>query len=176
MRLKREKETLHFSFNTLESQLLVRVFDQLAGRYSLKPGEIDPKTAAAWYSTRGCAVARLSEQETRDWLDQLHALKSANLQRLEKWTNELKSSPSRLRVRIDEASAFITSVNDHRLAAAAFHDIGQDQMDIQSPQQLVKLPASQQEALFEIHLLAWIMEETLRAMQESHYSQLPPEC
>lgn len=175
MRLKREKEALHFSLNALESRLLLRVFEQLAERYALKPEEIDLKTAAAWYSTRGCLTAKLSDQETRDWLDQLHALKSANLPRLKNWMGQLKSSPIHLRVGIDDASAFITAVNDHRLATAAAHDIGQEQMDIQSPLQLVKLPTSQQEALLEIHLLAWIIEEALRAMQESSSPDPPAE-
>ncbi len=175
MRLKREKDLLHFWFNALESRLLVRSLEQLAARYALKPAEIDPRIAAAWYSNRGCISAKLSEQETRDWLDQLHALKSANLQRLENWIGQLKPSPPHLRLRMDDASAFITAVNDHRLAMAAAHDIGQEQMDIQSPLQLIKLPTSQQEALLEIHLLAWIIEESLRAMQEASAPDPPAE-
>ena len=166
MRLQRENDTLHFLFNTLESRLLARAFEQLTERYKLKPEDMDPKAASAWYSTRGCVTANLSDQETRDWLDQIHALKSAKLEQLEKWVQQLKSSPSSLRVQVNEASIFITAVNDHRLAAAALHDIGQSEMDIQSPLQLAKLPASQQEALLEIHLLAWIMEETLRSLQD----------
>ena len=175
MRLKIEKETLRFMLNALESQLLIHVFERLAERYRLKPGEIDPKTASAWYSTRGCVTANLSDQETRDWIDQIHALKSANLERLEKWTEQLKDSPSRLDVRLNEAPAFITAVNDHRFVAAAHHQIGQAEMDIQSPLDLVKLPPKQQEALLEIHLLAWIMEETLRVLQDGCIPENPAE-
>lgn len=171
MRLKVEKETLRFFLNTLESRLLVQVFEQLAERYKLKPGEVDPKTASAWYSTRGCRTANLSDQETREWIDQIHALKSASLERLQNWTKQLQSSPSNLGVGIAEASAFVTVVNDHRLVVAALHGIGQEEMDIQSPQQLVGLPPSQQEALLEIHLLAWIIEETLRAVQDGNSSE-----
>ena len=175
MRLKLEKGILHFSLNKLESHLLSRVFEQLAERYRLKPEEVDPKTASAWYSIRGCVTARLSHQETRDWIDQIHALKSANLKRLEKWTKQLEASPSKLGVRIDEAAAFVTAVNDHRLAAAALHEIGQAEMDVHSPLQLVKLPPEQQEALLEIHLLAWIIEETLRTMEGGPIPENPAE-
>jgi hypothetical protein len=175
MRLKLEKGTLHFLLNKLESHLLLHVFEQLAERYRLKPEEVDPKTASAWYSTRGCLTAKLSDQETRDWVDQVHALKSANLKRLERWTKQLEASPSKLSVRIEEAPAFVTAVNDHRLAAAALHEIGQAEMDIQSPLQLVKLPPNQQEALLEIHLLAWIMEETLRVLQGGPVPENPAE-
>jgi hypothetical protein len=168
MRLQRENDTLHFALNTLESRLLAHVFEGLAERYRLKPGDVDPKTASVWYSTRGCLSAKLSDQETRDWIDQIHALKSTSLERLESWAKQLESSPSSLRVQVRDASVFITAVNDHRLAAAAFHDVGQAEMDIQSPLELVRLPPNQQEALLEIHLLAWIIEETLRTLQDWH--------
>lgn len=173
MRLQRENDILHFWLSTLESRVLAQVFQRLIERYRLKPGDVDTKTASAWYSTRGCVSAQLSEQETRDWLDQIQALKSASLEKLETWAGQLESSPSCLRVHVNDASAFITAVNDHRLAEAALNDIGQAEMDVQSPLQLVRLPSRQQAALLEIHLLAWIMEETLRALQDWQAPESP---
>ena len=173
MRVQRENDTLHVLLGPVENRLLANVFDRLAERYRLKPGDVDPMTASAWYSTRGCRSANLSDQETRDWLDQIHALKSANLERLETWVKQLKTSPSNLRIQVKDAPAFIATVNDHRLAAAARHDIGQAEMDIQSPSQMVELPPHQQEALLEIHLLAWLMEETLRILQDWHSPEAP---
>jgi hypothetical protein len=37
-------------------------------------------------------------------------------------------------------------------------------MDIHSPFELLRLPAERQVAMMEIHFLAWILEETLRAL------------
>jgi len=169
MRLQRENQLLLVTLNLLESRLLHRVFQQLTAHYRLKPSEIDPKIATAWYSTRGCVAAKMSEEETGEWLEHLHALESAGLQRLEEWTKQLSHvqlAQAHLHVQVNDAAAFVTALNDHRLMTAARHHIGQEQMDLHSPLQLVKLPLAQQEALMEIHFLAWIIEETLRALQE----------
>jgi hypothetical protein len=39
-------------------------------------------------------------------------------------------------------------------------------MDLQSPLALATLPSAQQNALFEIHVLAWLIEQTLGALTE----------
>jgi len=169
MRLRRENDLLLFTLNLLESRLLLRVFRQLGTHYRLKPGELDLKAASAWYSTRGCATAKMSKQETEEWVEHLHAFKGARLPRLEDWArqlSEIKRAQAHLRLPMDDASAFLTTLNDYRLLTAARRDIGQKEMDIRSPPQLLKLPPDRQEALMEIHLLAWLIEETLRLLQE----------
>ena len=167
MRLKREKDSLVFNLNSPERFLLTRVLRELIEKYRLKPHEQDASTASAWYSTRGCATAGLSAEETKEWLDNLHVFKGTNLQRLEEWARQLgESGPSTLRIRTDDAPAFVTAINDYRLATAAGHNIGQPEMDAHMPWQLIKLPANQQQAVLEIHVLAWIIEETLRLLEE----------
>jgi hypothetical protein len=170
MRLKRESENLQFTFNPVEAHLLLQVFGQLTERYRLKPEEIDPRTAEAWYSTRGCRSAKMSEDETREWLAHLHTLKCGSLQRLEAWSKQIREpkpdQAPRLTIPVDDAPAFMTAINDHRLAAAARHDIGQREMDFELSLELAPLPLERQAAILEIHFLAWILEETLRALQE----------
>ena len=171
MRLKRENDILRFTFKPVEVHLLREVLRQIAESYRLKPDEMDPQTADAWYSKRGCLSAKMSEDETSEWLAHLHALKGDQLPRLEAWSRQIReSNPDQsvvLTVRTDDAPAFMTAINDHRLMAAARHDIGQQEMDIQSPLQLTQLSAERQMAMLEIHFLALILEETLRALQES---------
>jgi hypothetical protein len=171
MRLKRESDILHFTFNWMEAHILLEVLRQLAESYRLKPDEIDPRAAEAWYSKRGCVSATMSEEETREWLAHLHAFKGEHLPRLEAWSKQIRDcgsdSAAQLRIKIDDAAAFMTAINDHRLLAAARHDIGQREMDIQSPVELARLPGERQLAMLEIHFLAVILEETLRALQES---------
>jgi hypothetical protein len=170
MRLQRENGTLLLNLNAAEARLMRRIFRQLADHYRPPPAELDPKTNAALYSTRGCASAKMSDEETREWIGQLHALKSVRLAKLEDWSRQLATDSSggfSLRVTVDDAPAFISSINDHRLLAAARHEIGQAEMDVRWPWQMDKLPVARQEALLEIHFLAWVIEEALRAMQEA---------
>ncbi len=61
----------------------------------------------------------------------------------------------------------MAAINDYRLSAAARHEIGQAEMDAHSPWQLAKLPPNRQKAVLEIHFLAWIIEETLRVLEET---------
>ena len=184
MRLKRENESLVFTLSLPERLLLAHVLLELAGKYRLKPDELDDRTAAAWYSRRGCATAGMTAEDTKEWLEHLHALKNST-PRLEEWAAQLSAEPpecggpedsalpvprsahpkqSTLRIPIEHAAAFVTAINDYRLAAAARHDIGQAEMDAHSPWQLAKLPPPRQQAVLEIHFLAWIIEETLRAL------------
>lgn len=170
MRLQRENDVLVFKLNLPECLLVANVLRELAEKYRLKPNELDAQTATAWYSIRGCITAEMSEEEISEWLGHLHAFKSTYLQHLEAWARqlgEIGEEHSALRIPIDDAAAFVTAINDYRLAAAARHAIGQHEMDIHSQQQLAKLPAARQEALWEIHFLAWMLEETLRALREA---------
>ena len=170
MRIKRENDTLLLAFNQTESRLLLRVFQQLIENYRLKPDAIDPRTASVWYSTRGCATARMSAEETSEWIKHLHGLKSGGVQRLENWSRELsatKPGHSQLRLSVEEASALVTAINDYRLMAAARHNIGEAEMDVRSLLQIGGLPPARQQGLLEICFLAAIIEETLQALESS---------
>lgn len=169
MRLKRESDTLRFTFSAAESQIFQGILQQLAAAYQLKPGDLDSATAAVWYSNRGCASAQMSAEETQEWLAALQGLKAARLPLIESWRRELSAAgpKAQLTLSLENAPAFMAAINDHRLRAAAQHDIGEDEMDIQSPFRLFKLSPERQAALMEIHFLAWILEATLRAIQTS---------
>ena len=170
MRLRRDNDTLLLTLNALETHLLVQVLDQLALSYRLKPGELDAPTAAAWYSTRGCASANSSREDTEEWLENLHTFKCERLKKIEEWSaslKESKSSRAQFKVSLNDAPMFISSINDYRLMTAARHNIGEAEMAIHSPFELARTPGKRQEALLEIHFLAWVIEEALRAMQES---------
>jgi len=170
MRLKRENDILRFTFKPVEVHLLREVFRQLAESYRLNPHDMDPRTAEAWYSKRGCLSAKMSEDETSEWVAHLHALKGENLQRLESWSKQIGESSvtpiAQLNIKTDDAPTFMTIINDHRLMAGARHSIGQQEMNIQSPAEFARLSGEIQMAMLEIHFLAQILEETLRALQD----------
>src|SRR5216683_1985948 len=135
MRAARQNDRITLNFGAFESQVLLRIISTIIQNYKIKPAEMGPKEAAAWYSTRGCESAKMSAEETRDWLEQLHGYRSANLDRLEDWAKQLtggKEDHFELRVPLAEADKLITLLNDYRLLAAARHDIGQREMDLRS--------------------------------------------
>lgn len=169
MRAQRQNEAVVLSFSVPEARLLSEILTRLISTYRLKPGEVDPAIAEVWYSAKGCDAAKMSEAETQDWLAHLHAMKGENLLRLEHWSrqlgeSEIKSKSPSLKLSFDEASAFMIAINDYRLMAAAHHNIGETEMSILSPLTLARLPVVRREALFEVHFLAWILEETLGAL------------
>lgn len=164
MNIVLESGLLRLTFNLLESRVLRQILAALIANYKVPPGEIDPKIAAVWYSTRGCETAHLTPDETRDWLEQLHGFKSANLALLQDWREQLgtrRAGHYELQLKPEHAPNLLTVLNDHRLLVAARNDIGQEEIDLSTLAAAGKLTAAQQVALFEIHLLAWIIEEIL---------------
>ena len=156
------------TFNALEARLLRQVLQTVRGHYRLQPAELDSALNALWYSTQGCRSAGMSPEETREWVEALHAIKRSNLQLLESALDQLSGAPEkppRIRLRLDEVPIFLTIINDHRLLSAARGEIGQKEMDLHSFRGINTLKPAQQAALYEIHLLAYVMEELLRLLE-----------
>ena len=76
---RREKETIEFIFSTLECKIIEGVLEAIIRNYQLPADELDAKSAAVWYSTRGCRSAQMSAAETADWIKQLQAVRSRRL-------------------------------------------------------------------------------------------------
>jgi len=170
MRAARQNDRITLSFGAFESQVLRRIISTIIQNYKIKPAEMGPKEAAVWYSTRGCESAKMSAEEQRDWLEQLHGYRRANLDRLEEWAKQLttaKEDHFELRVPLAEADQLVTLLNDHRLLAAARHDIGQQEMDLCSLAAFNALTPVQLNALSEIHFLACLIEALLRLLPNS---------
>src|SRR5262245_33720043 len=107
MRLKRENDTLWLNLNALEGRVFLRVLRQLAANYQLAPNELTEPAASAWYSTRGCASAGMSAEETGEWVAHLHAFKSARLEKIEDWAAQAaqtKTGPVQVRMSLVDAS------------------------------------------------------------------------
>src|SRR6266446_1172560 len=170
MRAARQNDRITLSFGAFESQVLRRIISTIIQNYKIKPAEMGPKEAGAWYSTRGCESAKMSAAETRDWLEQLHGYRSANLDRLESWAKQLATAEEdhfELRVPLAEADKLITLLNDHRLLAAARHDIGEREIDLRSLAASHALTPIQLNALYEIHFLACLIEALLCLLPNS---------
>jgi len=175
MQVAREHDRIRLKLNPLEAQIFEQVLRLIIKHYTLKPSELDPKSADAWYSKRGCKTANMTEEETSDWVETLHGFRSGRLAKLQEWVARLsdRKTPVELEFTFGEASSLLTVLNDHRLFVAARHDIGQHEMDLHSMPALKKLSAAQQNAVCEIHFLAIIMEELLRfvAPEASHWME-----
>jgi len=164
MRIARKDSQLTLALNPFEARLLRRVLRALIENYQIQPDQIDSKAAQAWYSRRGCLAAKMSAEETREWLEHLHSFRSARLGLLERVVAQLagrKEGDRPLRLPLEEAPDLMAALNDHRLFLAARHDIGQAEMDLRTLEDFETLKPPRRLALLEIHLLAQIVEHLL---------------
>jgi len=169
MRTSRQTDHLTLSFNLLECRILRHVLEQIRRNYTCRPEELDPRVASAWYSTRGCKSAGMTAEETQEWVANLREIKGNCLPLLEQWCGQLAAPQEghvQLRVKLHDAATLLTALNDQRLLAASGSDIGQTEMDLHSPTDIATLPAAQQNALFQIHFLALVMEEILAQLSD----------
>ena len=165
MQAGRRNDELVLQFAGVEKELLLHTVGAILKNYKLKPAELDPKTAAVWYSTRGCKGVGMSEEETREWVETLYGFKSANARLLERWCaqiKELEPGKFELVVKLADAASLVTIINDHRLHLAAIHEIGQGDMDLRGWAEDEHLPSEKESALLQIELLGWLIEVILR--------------
>jgi hypothetical protein len=166
MHARREQSIILLGFSFFESQVLSQLLSFIKEQYRKKPSELDPETAAGWYSVRGCETAGMSKEEIREWLNQMHDYRSARIESIDYCIRKLRpkdpGEPVELQLTMEQAVELVTVLNDHRLLASARNEIGQDEMDVHTMDEFSALPAPQQTALTEIHFLAYIIESLLR--------------
>lgn len=165
MRIRREEDLILLIFNSHEAKVLLPILVELADDYRAKPEDLDPKARAIWYSKGGFKNAKLSAQDTEDWIEQMHGFKSANLAAIERWCQALSKHeaglPKQIKLTLEEAHQFVTVINDQRLLLAARHDIGQTEMDMILPFADPSLSGPRKLALFQIHFLALMIEQVI---------------
>jgi len=167
---RRQADQIVFAFSTLERKVLERSIAALLQNYKVRPEEADQKITAVWYSARGCQRARMSADETAEWLKQLHLVRTGRMEVLEVCLKQFTAQsqpPWALRIPVSRAEALLTALNDHRLLLAARHDIGEAQMSVRTFAALTKLPPDQQTALCEIEFLAYMVEELIQLLQST---------
>ena len=165
---RRQVDQIVFAFSTLERKVLERTIAALLQNYKIPPAEIDQKVAAVWYSARGCKSARMSADETADWVKQLYSVRTGRIEVLESSLRQFAvqtEPPWALRIAVSQSEALMTALNDHRLLLSARHDIGEAEMNVRSFASLSKLPPRQQTALCEIEFLAYMVEELIQLLQ-----------
>jgi hypothetical protein len=167
MVVRREPGSVLFSFSLLERKVLERALNMLLQNYRINPAELDERASAVWYSPAGCLSAGLSAEETSDWIKQLHAVRCGRIAVIEDSLRQLTEhheSPPSLLVKLEQADALMTALNDHRLLIAAHQNIGEAEMNMRTLAALTRLPPRQQTALFEIEFFAYIIDELLHLM------------
>src|SRR5262245_16069965 len=109
-----------------------RVLEAIIRNYKTPPETLPAAVSQVWYSTAGCRSARMSEDQTAEWIDELHTIRKSRLRLLQRCVRELESADkgsSELRMSIDQGVALMTALNDHRLFLAARHNIGEAEMN-----------------------------------------------
>ena len=167
MQAEREHDRIRLKANALEAQILEQLLRLILKHYQLKPSELDARIAEAWYSTRGCKTGAMTEEETADWIESLHGLKTGHVRRLEEWIAKLASRqapPVMLEMTFAEAASLLTILNDYRLLLAARHGIGEREMGMHLPRALHELPDAQQSAVCQIDFVGFLIEDLLRTV------------
>jgi hypothetical protein len=175
MRAARQNDRIILRFAPGEAQLLRRIFNSIIRHYALKPGDIDPRIAEAWYSRRGCASARMTDEQTREWIENLHSLKGANLALLRRWARNLAPRPNQiaqLELTDADSQTLVTVLNDHRLMCAGRYSIGEAEMNLRTLAELEDVPPRRRVALVDIMFLATIIE-TVLALLPGNYGDWP---
>jgi len=164
----RKKNTVILLFDHFEADLLSHSIKRLIQNYKLRPERLPARVAKAWYSTRGCESAAMSEDETKEWLRGLNEIKKSNLRFLNRCVKNLsskKAATPTLRLRIDLAAKLMIALNDHRLLLAAQHNVGEAEMSLSAFVLTKQLTSRQMAAIAQIDFLAWVVEEILAAIQ-----------
>ena len=100
MHLGKEKNFIMLTFDSTESRAMKRILASVSRNYKIAPAELDAKSAAAWYSTRGCETAKMSAEDTHEWIEELRQQRSARIQHLEEWLRQVSvrsTEPCRLK-------------------------------------------------------------------------------
>jgi len=175
MKASRENDQIVLRLAPSEVQFLRRIFASIIRQYLLKPDEVHPSVADVWYSKRGCVSAGLNEEQTREWIENLHNLKSANVAALRRWRRSIAPHDETVATLVlsdEDSQALVTVLNDHRLMCAARHNIGEEDMDIRTIAQVEKLRPRQRAALMDVMFLGAIIE-TLLALLPGGYGDWP---
>ena len=161
MHAAKSKRRLTLTILPGERRQFRRVLETIIRNYKTPPEALPAPVAQVWYSTAGCRSARMSKEQTGEWIDQLRAIRKSRLRLLQRFARELQSTGKRsseLRMSIDQAAAFMTSLNDHRLFLAARHNLGEAELNWAAFTSDAALTPVRRKALFEIGALAFVVE------------------
>lgn len=156
----KRKGRLTLTIQAGERRQFRRVLETIIRNYQKPPEALPAPVSQVWYSTAGCRSARMSPEQTGEWIDELHGIRKSRLRLLARFARELKSASrkdSELRMSVDQAATFMTSLNDHRLFLAARHNIGEAEMTWPFFASASLTPA-RRKALLEINVLALTIE------------------
>ena len=158
-----------------ERRLFRRVLEAILRNYQTPPEALPAPVARVWYSTAGCRSARMSAEQTGEWIDELRAIRKSRLRLLQRFVRQMPSAgkgSSELRMSTDQAAVFMTALNDHRLFLAARHDLGEAEMNWPFFASAAALKPARRKALFEIGALALVIEILLSVLDQEAVSWL----
>ncbi len=161
MQISRDDKSFSFVLFAPDRAFLAQILSKIITNYSQKPGDMDPRVAAAWYPP-GIGEKPEDAEDVDIWVEELRVFRSGNaglcrtcLQFLQEAGAE---EPVVLQIPLEQSETFMVVLNDHRIYQAALHGIGELEMD--RPWDKVQ-DLEKRQALLEIHFLAVILETML---------------
>ena len=167
MHAVKRKGRLTLTLQAGERQVLRRVLEAIIRNYKTPPDALPSSVSQVWYSTAGCRRARMSDEQTGEWIENLRVIRQSRLRFLQRLARQLRSTgkgDSELRMNTDSASMLMTALNDHRLFLAACHNIGEAEMNWFYLDSAESLAPVKRKALFEIGALAFVIGILLEAL------------
>lgn len=166
MRAIYDGDALELEFEGTERELLVMSLTELQKQYEVALDELPPALQAYWKGTLSSQPDPTLAEAAEDLKDARLAWRSERLNAVDHWLglkgSLLDKDNDFFVLEADEIDLFLAVLNDRRLSLAALHDFGDAAMEIHPS----AAPAEAQRALWEVHLLAFIMEHCLQAMEE----------
>ncbi|MDE1171985.1 MAG: hypothetical protein PW734_12395 [Verrucomicrobium sp.] len=160
---------LALEFENSEKELLILSLVETFNMYEIDPAQLPERLQRYWtglLSTRQAQDADL-EEAASDLRDTRLAWRSDRAKLLEQWLgaegNLTGEGDDLFTLDDDEIEAFLAILNERRLLLAALNGIGETQMDVNP----AALPTREmQRAVWEIHFLAYVMENCLAALSD----------
>lgn len=143
-----------------EAVFLAAILEQLKKDYQVPPDAIETKVAEVWYSNEGHLRVDASQEEERDWNQELFKYRGENAQKIEKWIELLREKKDVIiwEIPVSQIDALLVVINDYRLALAARHEVAETEME----HDLAKIEDPEKRyALLQIHLLGLMIENIL---------------
>lgn len=166
MEITSDSGKIQILLRNIEAPFLIQVFEELKNDYQVPPESMETKVAGVWYSNEGHLRVNSSEEEEREWNQELFEYRSHNVEKIEEWLRVLRNNENESilwEVPWHELDALLVVMNDHRLSLAARHEVAEVEMehDLEKVADLQK-----RRALFQIHILGMIISRILELMNE----------
>jgi hypothetical protein len=165
--LDREDGELTLEFEGAEKELLLLSLVEMREQYETDAGTLPEPVRRYWDGTLSVSAKGELGEAAEDLRDARLGWREERLRAVERWLAPdgglVDGTPRSFILDEEEIDLFFSVLNDRRLTLAALHGIGDTGME-ENPADVQD--RNLQRALWEIHFLAFVMENCLQALRD----------